>query len=55
MVLSVNLILKTSNSYWFAPGTRVHLYVPGVTGGRGNVFAMALPRVTLLNAREIPE
>ena len=24
--------------YWFAPCTRPHLQVPGVTGGRGSVF-----------------
>ena len=41
--------------YWFAPGTWSHLHVPWVTGWRGNVFVMALPRVTLLNVRELRE
>ena len=29
------------------------LHVPGVTRGMGNVFVIALLRVTLLNAREL--
>ena len=41
--------------YWFAPGAQSHLHVPWVTGGSGNVFVMALPRATLLNAKELRE
>ena len=29
--------------YWFAPGTRLHLHVPGVTMARGSVFAHMEP------------
>ena len=41
--------------YWCATGTWLHLQVPGVTGGRGNVFVMAILWVTFINAKELKE